>query len=70
MLKDMEVCRFQKGNVVFSFSITFKHLQTRWNSPRNIEVQIERYITARPYKQMTTVSSRICNYCRYNCIDE
>ena len=40
------VLRFQKSTVVFF--ITFKHLQTRWNSSTNGEVQIERYIAARP----------------------
>ena len=40
-LKDRETSRFQKGIVVFSFSITFKHLQRRRKSSTYSEEHIK-----------------------------
>ena len=62
-----------KKALSYSLSNTFKHLQPRWKSLTYSEEQIKRYFTGRPrrsYQQRTTVSSRIWNCYRYDCINK
>ena len=71
-LKTRKPVDFKKA-VSYSLSSVPKHLQPRWKLPACSEKQTKRYFTARPkrsYPRRTTVTSRICNCCRYDCINK